>query len=80
MKLRSYQTMTDTAKLHQGLQERLRFIGVDTPETGSGIVAIQATQYTYNALKNAKTIYIQYDPHRAVRILMAASRTNMVRW
>lgn len=54
----------DTAQFTPGFvgSERLRFIGVDTPETGSGIVAVRATQYTYNALKNAKTVYIQYDP------------------
>ena len=54
----------DTAQFTPGFtyDNRVRFIGIDTPETGSGIVATQARQYVYNALSNATTIYIQYDP------------------
>lgn len=54
----------DTAQFTPGFtnDNRVRFIGIDTPETGSGTVATQARQYVYNALNNATTIYIQYDP------------------
>ena len=41
---------------------RVRFVGINTPETGSGLVAIQARQFVYQKLKNALNIYIQHDP------------------
>jgi endonuclease YncB( thermonuclease family) len=54
----------DTAQFTPGFtnDNRVRFIGVDTPETGSGIVATQARQFVYNRLSNATNIYLQHDP------------------
>jgi endonuclease YncB( thermonuclease family)/beta-lactam-binding protein with PASTA domain len=54
----------DTAQFTPGFtnENRVRFIGVDTPETGSGIVATQARQFVYNRLSRATTIYLQHDP------------------
>ena len=55
----------DTAQFTPGFtyDNRVRFIGIDTPEMSSGdIVATQARTYVYNRLKNAKTIYLQHDP------------------
>jgi beta-lactam-binding protein with PASTA domain/endonuclease YncB( thermonuclease family) len=54
----------DTAQFSPGFLDdnRVRFIGVDTPETGSGTVATLARQYVYNRLSNATSIYIQHDP------------------
>lgn len=54
----------DTAHFTPGFthDRRVRFVGVDTPETGTGIVASDATSFVYNRLKNATTIYLQHDP------------------
>jgi len=54
----------DTAYFTPGFlgEDRLRFIGVDTPEIGSGTLAIQARDYVASLLSNATTIYIQHDP------------------
>ena len=54
----------DTAYFTPGFMGdlRLRFIGIDTPEMGSGLVATQAKSYVYNKLRFATTIYIQHDP------------------
>ena len=54
----------DTAYFTPGFlgEQRLRFIGIDTPEMGSGVVATQAKSYVYNKLRYATTIYIQHDP------------------
>lgn len=55
----------DTAQFLPGFtyDNRVRFIGIDTPETGSGIVATEARQFVYNRLSQAQTIYLQHDPH-----------------
>lgn len=54
----------DTAYFTPGFMGdlRLRFIGIDTPEMGSGLVATQAKSYVYNRLNTAALIYIQHDP------------------
>ena len=55
----------DTAQFTPGFtyDNRVRFIGIDTPEMSSGDpVAVQARTYVYNRLKNATTIYLQHDP------------------
>lgn len=54
----------DTAYFTPGFlgEQRLRFIGIDTPEMGSGLVATQAKSYVYNKLRFASVIYIQHDP------------------
>lgn len=54
----------DTAYFTPGFMGdyRLRFIGIDTPEMGSGIVATMAKSFVYNSLNRASTIYIQHDP------------------
>lgn len=54
----------DTAYFTPGFMGdlRLRFIGIDTPEMGSGLVATMAKSYVYNSLNKAVTIYIQHDP------------------
>ncbi len=54
----------DTAQFTQGFcgPNRVRFIGVDTPETGSGLVATLATNFVFNRLSNATTIHLQSHP------------------
>ncbi len=54
----------DTAYFTPGFMGdlRLRFIGIDTPEMGSGYVATMAKSYVYSKLNAANTIYIQHDP------------------
>ena len=55
----------DTAQFLPGFtfDNRVRFIGIDTPEMSSGDpVAVWAKNYVYNRLKNATTIYLQHDP------------------
>lgn len=54
----------DTAYFTPGFEggDRVRFIGIDTLETGSGTLATQAQQYVENLLENATTVYIQHDP------------------
>jgi endonuclease YncB( thermonuclease family) len=55
----------DTAQFLPGFtfDNRVRFIGIDTPEMSSGDpVAVGAKNYVYNRLKNATTIYLQHDP------------------
>lgn len=45
--------------------KRVRYVGVDTPETGEpgqrGEISRQATNYTHTKLSEATTIYVQYD-------------------
>ncbi|MCK7487834.1 MAG: thermonuclease family protein [Bacillus subtilis] len=44
-------------------ENRVRFIGVDTPElNGGGPLAYAAKTFVYNRLKNATKIYLQHDP------------------
>ena len=55
----------DTAQFTPGFtfDNRVRFIGVDTPEMSSGDPVAQAAQrFVNNRLRNAKTIYLQHDP------------------
>jgi micrococcal nuclease len=42
------------------LEERVRLIGVDTPEKGEGEAAERATRFTRNVLAN-KTVYLEFD-------------------
>jgi micrococcal nuclease len=42
------------------LEERVRLIGVDTPEKGEGQAAERATRFTRNALAN-RTVYLEFD-------------------
>jgi len=42
------------------LEERVRLIGVDTPEKGEGKAAVRATRFTRNTLAN-KTVYLEFD-------------------
>ncbi|MBU1093857.1 MAG: lamin tail domain-containing protein [Firmicutes bacterium] len=54
----------DTAYFTPGFlgEDRLRFIGIDTTEMGSGTLATQARDYVASLLSSATTIYIQHDP------------------
>jgi endonuclease YncB( thermonuclease family) len=55
----------DTAYFYPGFlgDDRVRFIGVDTPElNGGGNLAYAAKSFVYNRLNNAETIYLQHDP------------------
>lgn len=54
----------DTAYFTPGFtgENRVRFIGVDATEMGSGTLAIQARDYMASLLSNASEIYLQYDP------------------
>ncbi len=42
--------------------DRIRFVGIDTPEMGSGTVATAARNYASLKLGSASEIYIQHDP------------------
>ena len=48
-----------------GEEKKVRFLAIDTPETGGekGVEKYgkEASNYTCNALKNAKEIYLEYD-------------------
>ena len=59
----------DTAQFSPGFtsENRVRFIGIDTAETGSGTLATQARQFVYDRLKNASEIYLQQDPASGTR-------------
>jgi endonuclease YncB( thermonuclease family) len=54
----------DTAYFTPGFlgENRVRFIGIDTPEMGSGLLATQARDYARNRLSSATTIYLQHEP------------------
>jgi len=54
----------DTAYFTPGFlgENRVRFIGIDAPEMGSGLLAIQARDYARNRLSSATTIYLQHEP------------------
>jgi len=54
----------DTAYFTPGFlgENRVRFIGIDAPEMGSGTLAIQARDYARNRLSTATTIYLQHEP------------------
>jgi endonuclease YncB( thermonuclease family) len=55
----------DTAYFYPGFlgENRVRFIGVDTPElNGGGNLAYAAKSFVYNRLNNANQIYLQHDP------------------
>ena len=59
----------DTAQFSPGFTgpDRVRFVGIDTAETGSGVLAILATEFVYNILSNATEIYLQQDPSSGTR-------------
>jgi endonuclease YncB( thermonuclease family) len=59
----------DTAYFTPGFEgeDRVRFIGIDTLETGSGTLASQAQAYVESLLENATTVYIQHDPTSGIR-------------
>ena len=59
----------DTAEFTPGFLggDRVRFVGIDTAETGSGTLAAQATVYVHNLLNSASEIYIQRDPTTGIR-------------
>jgi len=54
----------DTAYFTPGFlgDSRVRFIGIDTTEIGSGTFAVQARNFVSSLLSNATTIYLQHDP------------------
>ncbi|MFH0766740.1 MAG: lamin tail domain-containing protein [Bacillota bacterium] len=54
----------DTAYFTPGFlgEDRVRFIGIDTPEIGSGTLATEARNFAASLLSNATTIYLQHDP------------------
>ena len=58
----------DTAQFQPGFRnnDRVRFVGIDTPETGSGQLATDATNFVYNLLNNATNVYIQHDPSSGI--------------
>ena len=53
----------DTAKfLINGVEKKVRFLAIDTPEIDKNEpFSNDAKEYTCNALKNAKEIYLEYD-------------------
>lgn len=54
----------DTAKfIINGKKEKVRFLGIDTPESTNFIEEYgkDASDYTCNMLKNSNNIYIEYD-------------------
>lgn len=54
----------DTAKfIVDGKEEKVRFLGIDTPESTNYIedYGVDASNYTCDMLKNAKNIYLEYD-------------------
>lgn len=64
-----YNNDGDTAYFTPGFEgnDRVRFIGIDTLETGSGNLAANAQQYVAGLLDNASTVYIQHDPTSGIR-------------
>jgi endonuclease YncB( thermonuclease family) len=55
----------DTAYFTPGFlgDDRVRFIGVDTPElSGGSLVAYEARDFVQTRLQNASVIYLQHDP------------------
>ena len=64
-----YNNDGDTAYFTPGFEgnDRVRFIGIDTLETGSGTLAADAQQYVESLLENATTVYIQHDPTSGIR-------------
>lgn len=59
----------DTAYFTPGFEDndRVRFIGIDTLETGSGDLATNARLYVKGLLENATHVYIQHDPVSGIR-------------
>lgn len=60
----------DTAYFTPGFlgNDRVRFIGVDTPELSDGSdVAYEARNFVINRLRNASVIYLQHDPRSGNR-------------
>jgi endonuclease YncB( thermonuclease family)/beta-lactam-binding protein with PASTA domain len=59
----------DTAQFSPGFtgDDRVRFIGIDTNETGSGDLATAARQFVYQRLSTASEIYLQQDPSSGIR-------------
>ncbi|TNF07154.1 MAG: hypothetical protein EP317_05325 [Bacillota bacterium] len=59
----------DTAQFNPGFtsEDRVRFVGIDTNETGSGTLATLARQFVYQRLSTANEIYLQQDPSSGVR-------------
>jgi endonuclease YncB( thermonuclease family) len=59
----------DTAYFTPGFlgEDRVRFIGIDTLETGTGSLAANAQAYVNNLLDNATVVYIQHDPVSGIR-------------
>lgn len=54
----------DTAKfMVNGNEEKVRFLGIDTPESTNYIeeYGVDASNYTCDMLKNANNIYLEYD-------------------
>lgn len=54
----------DTAKfIVNGQEEKVRFLGIDTPESINYIedYGVDASDYTCDILKNANNIYLEYD-------------------
>lgn len=64
-----YNNDGDTAYFTPGFEgaDRVRFIGIDTLETGSGTLAADAQQYVESLLENATKVYIQHDPTSGIR-------------
>lgn len=54
----------DTAYFSPGFlgENRVRFIGIDTTEMGSGTLATLAKEYVASLLSSATKIYLQHDP------------------
>jgi len=46
-----------------GREEKIRFLGIDTPESTNIVeeYGVDASEYTCNMLENANDIYIEYD-------------------
>ncbi len=59
----------DTAQFTPGfmVNDRVRFVGIDAQETGTGQLAIDATNLVYNLLNNATNVYIQQDPASGIK-------------
>lgn len=59
----------DTAQFTPGflVNDRVRFVGIDTPETGTGQLATDATNFVRNLLENATNVYIQQDPASGIK-------------
>ena len=70
----------DTAYFTPGFlgDSRVRFIGIDTTEIGSGTFAVQAKTFVSGLLTNATTIYLQHDP--ASGIIETYGRTLALIW